>query len=708
MKRRSRKNTAPPRRKAGAKGRAKTQAARRRARSGSDPNQTIAQLRRELAEAREQQSATSEVLKVIASSPGALQPVFDAVISNATQLCEAKFGTLFLAEGSKFRSVAMHNLPPSLAEARRREPLVDFPPDTVSARAMAARKVIQIENMAIEPSYLAHRARYISLVDLGGARSVLFAPLIKDRQSIGIITIFRQEIRPFTNRHVELVKSFAAQAVIAIENTRLLNELRQRSDDLSESLEQQTATSEVLKVISGSPGDLQPVFQAMLDNATRICEAKFGTLFRYDGNLLHRVASTGTPRALVEFQEKRGPFHPLEGDRVVTGRMFREKTIVQITDIRASSKDNPPAKFGGARSIVGVPMLKDNEFVGAFIIYRQEVRPFTDKQIELLSNFAAQAVIAIENARLLNELRQSLDRQTATSEVLGVISSSPGELKPVFQAMLVNATRICEASFGTMMLLEGDAFRRVALHNAPPEYAAFHDKEPLLYRSKVPSLNRVIETKQAVQVADMAEAEPASPITRLGRARTLLTVPMLKDDELVGAIGIYRKEVRPFTDKQIELLSNFAAQAVIAIENTRLLNEAARSAGAADRDLGGAGRHFKLARRACAGVPGHAAERHPHLRGQDRHPVPLRQRRLHRGRDPWRDAGNTPNTSTAARSGPGPPPASDASPAPGRPSTSPIRCPNRPTPTVSRSASRPPSSAAPAACSTCRCSRRAS
>src|SRR6516165_4779858 len=251
--------------------------------------------------------------------------------------------------------------------------------------------------------------------------------MFKDGALVGAIVIYRQEVHPFTEKQIELVKNFAAQAVIAIENARLLHELRQRTTDLSESLEQQTATSEVLRVISSSPGELEPVFQAMLENATRICEAKFGTLFRFDGNNFHPVAQFNTPTALLEEQTRRGPFRPLAGSHL--DRVMQTKQVSHTADYAAEGIPSPPVKLGGARSTVDVPMLKDDELIGVFSIYRQEVRPFTDKQIALVQNFAAQAVIAIENARLLNELRErttdlteSLEQQTATSKVLEVIS----------------------------------------------------------------------------------------------------------------------------------------------------------------------------------------------------------------------------------------------------------------------------------------------
>src|SRR5262249_28345669 len=234
----------------------------------------------------------------------------------------------------------------------------------------------------------------------------------------------------------------------------------------------------------------------------------------------------------------------------------------------------------GYRTVLGVPLIREGRALGSIGILRTEVRPFEQKHIALLSTFADQAAIAIENVRLFEaeqqrtrELSESLEQQTATSEVLKIISSSAGELQPVFHAMLENATRICEASFGNLLLREGDTFRRVATHNAPPNFAAFIAKEPLIHRHQSRSLNRLIETKQADHIADMAVDEPETPIVKFGGARTLATVPMLKESELIGAFGIYRQEVRPFTDKQIELLKNFAAQAVIAIENARLLNE---------------------------------------------------------------------------------------------------------------------------------------
>ena len=334
-----------------------------------------------------------------------------------------------------------------------------------------------------------------------------------------------------------------------------------------EALLRETANSEILRLISRSPGDLESVFRSILENATRICNANFGTLFRFDGENFYPVAQFNTPAALLEALTRRGPFKPTPG--IPLDHVMRTKQLAHSADMAAEPTPGLSTKLGGARTQVIVPMLKGDALIGAILIYRQEVRPFTDKQIALLQNFAAQAVIAIENARLLNELRQSLEQQTATADVLRVISSSPGELKPVFHSMLEKATRLCGASFGTLFLIEGESFRRVALHNAPAKYAEFTDENPLIPYHQSRSLTRLTETKQTVHVTDMMVEEPETPVTKFGSARSLVVVPMLQENELGGAIGIFRQEVWPFTDKQIELVTNFAAQAVIAIENAR-------------------------------------------------------------------------------------------------------------------------------------------
>jgi two-component system, NtrC family, sensor kinase len=527
--------------------------------------------REDLAEALEQQSATTEVLQVISSSPGGLDPVFGTILEKAVRICEARFGTMYLYESGGFRVVATHNAPPAYLEARSRDVLLRPPPDVPLGRAAVTKQPVQVADMKTTRAYIERHPFVVAGVNLGGWRTVVSVPMLKEEKLIGAINIFRQEVRAFTDKQIELVSNFAKQAVIAIENTRLLNELR-------ESLQQQTATSEVLQVISSSPGQLEPVFQTILANATRICEANFGNMYLRNGKTLQLAAAHNTPLALVEERRRA----PLRGRGGALARMFETRQVVHLADLsleQAYLKRHPETvaavELGGVRTVLWVPMLKEDEMIGFLSIYRQMVRPFTDKQIELVKNFAAQAVIAIENTRLLNELRESLQQQTATSEVLGVISRSPGELGPVFQTMLEKATRICEADLGTMALYEDGGFRNVALHGAPPAYAELRQREPVVRPHPEAPLGRVARTKDVVHVDDLL-AQPGHAqggLTKSAGARTLLIVPLLKEQELVGIIGIYRQEVRPFTDKQVALLTNFAAQAIIAIENTRLLNE---------------------------------------------------------------------------------------------------------------------------------------
>jgi class 3 adenylate cyclase/putative methionine-R-sulfoxide reductase with GAF domain len=365
--------------------------------------------------------------------------------------------------------------------------------------------------------------------------------------------------------------------------SRAETEVARLRRELNEALEQQTATSKVLQIIGSSPGDLTPVFASMLEKAVRICDAKFGNLYRWDGDALHLMASHNTPSAFVAVRGRStrpGPTTP-------AGRAIATKTFVHVPDIvtePAYIARDPwtvsGVQVGGVRTLLVMPMLKEYELVGTLNIYRQEVRPFTDKQIELVQNFAAQAVIAIENARLLNELRQSLEQQTAAAEVLQVISSSFGDLEPVFAAMLEKAVRICDASFGGLYRWDGDALHLVATHNTPAEFAEYRKNLPLHPNPKTAS-GRMVATKTIIHVADV-KAEPAYiegsdpayvAAVELGGSRTVLAVPMLKEDELIGAILMSRQEVRPFADNQIELVRNFASQAVIAIENARLLGE---------------------------------------------------------------------------------------------------------------------------------------
>ena len=526
----------------------------------------------ELAESLEQQTATSEVLRVISSSTGDLLPVFQSMLENATKLCEASYGTLWLTEQGGFRAAARHGNLPAIKDEKWWAGTVFQPrPDVPLSRCVRTRAAVHVADMREEPAYLAGDPWMVTGVDVGGLRSLVVVPMLKDRDLVGAIAIYRREVREFTEKQVELVTNFAAQAVIAIENARLLNELRQRTDDLSEALEQLTATSEVLGVISSSPGELKPVFESMLENAVRMCEAKFGMLFQYDGDAFHLTATQNLPTELADHFRQTEQYRP--GPGLPLYRLLQTKVVVHTVDQAVEEVQPPSAILGSARTHIAVPMLKGGRIIGAIAIYRQEVRPFTDKQIELVQNFAEQAVIAIENTRLLNELRESLQQQTATADVLKVISSSPGELEPVFHAMLENAAQLCDAKFGALYRYENDVFYPAAMLNAPSSYADFVWRRGRFLPQSGNALDRLLQTKQFIHIVDKTNEQIQTPSAKLGGARSQVIVPMLKEDTLIGAIAIFRQEVRPFSEKQIALLSNFADQAVIAIENTRLLNE---------------------------------------------------------------------------------------------------------------------------------------
>src|SRR4029079_14945387 len=470
---------------------------------------SAARLSREHNEALEQQAATDEVLRIIRRSPANAQPVFDAIVESASRLCGAVFSAVYLYDDDHFRIVATNNFS---REATRQilELRQQRKPDRshIAGRAILERVITHVSDVLADPEY----SREWALA--GGWRSVLAVPLLRDNNPLGVLSVSKAEPIPFSDRQIQLLKTFADQALIAIENVRLFEAERQRTNDLSEPLEQQTATSEVLKVISSSPGELEPVFGVMLANATRICEAKFGTLFRFDGKAFHRAAGIGVPSALAELQKKRGPYLPESG--TLLDRVLQTREVAHSPDYAAEPIPGNAAKLGGARSTAAVPMLKDSELVGAIIIYRQEVRPFTDKQIELVKNFAAQAGIAIENTQLLKELRESLQQQTATADVLKIISSSPGDLRPVFETMLAKAVSICEAKFGTMNLYDAGAFRTVAMHNVPPAFAEMRRSNPIFHPGPGTGIGRAAHTKQVVHILDVKteqtyrEREPAS------------------------------------------------------------------------------------------------------------------------------------------------------------------------------------------------------
>jgi GAF domain-containing protein/DNA-binding response OmpR family regulator len=531
----------------------------------------VAGLRQALNEVLEQQKATGEILRVISSSPTDVQPVFDAIVGSAVRLCEAEFSAVARFDDGLLHLAALNNLSREETEAFHRLFPRPLERGFVMGRAFLDGRAVHLEDVLADSEY--DRQTQGTLLRVSRLRSFLGVPILRDGVPIGVIGCARREVKPFTPTQIELVKTFADQAVIAIENVRQFKELEARNRDLADALDRQTATAEILRVISRSPTDIQPVFDTVSESAARLCEAQDASIFRRAGDRLERAAHHGPIPFVASF---------LLNPATVNGRSVLEARTIHVADLQAEGNDYPGgrelAQQYGFRTTLSVPLVREGIAIGSISLRRTEVLPFTERQVALLQTFADQAVIAIENVRLFTELEarnrdltDALDRQTATAEVLRVISQAQADVQPVFDTIARSAGRLCEAADAHIWQREGDRLRVVASLGDLP----MTRRELSISRQSV--VGRAVSDCRAVHVDDLAEAfhqefPDSGGMKGLGY-RTILAVPLVREGEAIGAIMIRRTKVRPFSSGQVALLETFADQAVIAVENARLLNE---------------------------------------------------------------------------------------------------------------------------------------
>jgi len=537
-----------------------------------------ARLLSELRESLEQQTATADVLRVISSSPGELEPVFRAVLENATRICGAKVGILFRYEDGAYTAISKIGVVPEFAEYLAAGPIRPGP-GTGLARITETRKTIHISDTLAEPVYADRDPWRVATVELLRARSLLNVPMLKEGALIGAIGVYREEVRPFTDKEIGLVSNFANQAVIAIENTRLLNELRQRTTDLTESLEQQTATSKVLEVISRAAFDLQAVFETVVESSVRLCGADRALIFRFDGELLRMVAAFNASEELRAFVE-RNPIRP--GRHSGAARAALERQTIHITDARA----DPEYSYGALhvdpiRTLLGVPILKGDDLLGVMMIYRLEVRPFTDKQIALVETFADQAAIAIDNVRLLDTLRHRTDelgRSVSKLQALGEVSqavNSTLDLETVLSTIVTKAVQLSGTEAGAIYGYDEHAreFRLRATYGMDQGLIDALTQRHIGLDD--PNVAPVFAQREPVQVADLSEeaASDLNKITLRAGYRARMAAALLSGEDIVGMLVVRRRTPGEFAKNTIDLIKTFAAQSALAIQNARLFHE---------------------------------------------------------------------------------------------------------------------------------------